>query len=277
MATPKLRLSIGNRPCRVCNLSFSSDKAQCPGCGAWQATGAMQANPANDLADETVLLSDVPDTAYPRIDLGMFNKIFGGGLTRGSVNLLGGAPGAGKSTMSLQLATIIAKNESSEVLYIAAEEASVDVKARAVRIGADLPRIRVLPMGALSDLGTVFLRRSPCAVILDSLPAFVSDPEEAVTLCHILKSFAVKLDAPMLVVDHITKSDDFAGTMKLQHAVDATFTLYPADVGELRTFTTIKNRFGPANVELLLMMTPKGLREAFEEDLESAEGGEAEK
>ena len=276
------RNKLPTRPCRLCDTVFLASQSQCPSCGAFHVPESSWGKPANGadgttalVTDATLLLSEVPETELERIQTGPWDHCFGGGLARTSVNLIGGAPGAGKSTLSLQISDKIAgklvpeQGRAVEILYIGAEESAAEIKARAVRLNLEnLARIRLLPMGAIQNISDVMLSRRPRAVILDSLPGFVSDPEEAVEMCTRLKGYAVELNAPMIVIDHITKADDFAGLMTLQHAVDGLFTLYPDDSG-LRTFSTVKNRFGPAQVEVFFLMTPTGLVEVDPADLEN--------
>jgi DNA repair protein RadA/Sms len=269
---------IQTRACRMCNVAFNAERSQCPSCGSWHVPQGMWGKAANgvDLKDETLLLSEVAESEVERILTGPWDKCFGGGIARTAVNLIGGEPGAGKSTIALHIADEIAnKTTTGEVLYVGAEESAKEVKARAARIGIkNYARIRILPMGAIAELGDVLLSRRPCAVMLDSLPGFVSDPEEAVVMCQRLKAYAVELNAPMLVIDHVNKDRDFAGLMKLQHAVDGLFTLFkdfrdgmPDSMKELRVMSVEKNRFGPAGVEVHFLMTETGLRHVCLEDL----------
>jgi len=173
--------------------------------------------------------------------------------------------------MALQLSDKICQITKKEIIYIGTEETAQQIKARASRLGViNMDRIRIFPMGANSDLGGILLSRKPCAVILDSLPGLTNDPEQAVELCKRFKEYAVELNAPIIIIDHVTKDDDFAGLMQLQHAVDTTITIFPDKHGT-RQMTTIKNRFGPANFSIEMEMTEKGLIEGEEFDEETDE------
>ncbi len=255
------RAKVPTRPCERCAAPFPSAASQCTSCGAWHDPIAFGAPHAASL-DQTILLSDVTEDEIERYVAGPWDYCFGGGIVKTSVNLIGGAPGAGKSTLALQIADELpAHVEKGEVLYVGAEETVKEIKARAKRLNLKrMDRIRLLPIGALSQLATIMTTMKPIAVFLDSLPGFVSDPEEGVELCTNLKGYAIDLNAPMIVVDHINKDEDFAGLMKLQHAVDGTFTLFPVETGaSMRIFETVKNRNGPNARSSFFEMSETGL------------------
>jgi DNA repair protein RadA/Sms len=215
----------------------------------------------------------IDDSLLPGI-----NEIFGGGIVRTSITILGGVPGAGKSTLSLQLCSAIVDyiitigqqaNEKLEplVLYISAEEEPGQLRSRAdrLKIGnpqfihvADAIRDRV-------DVGELVLELKPDFVILDSLQGLVgigpAHDEDALALCKTLKKHAVEFNAPAIIIDHVNKDEEFAGRMTLQHAVDTLVLFYideetDTDVRVLRTF---KNRHGATPIEKRYLMTSKGL------------------
>jgi DNA repair protein RadA/Sms len=207
-----------------------------------------------------VLLTEVKERPIQRFVTGIVDANFGGGIPLDSVTLIAGKAGGGKSTLSIQLCDMIASVTNAECLYIAAEESGAQIKERAKRLALTSPHlIRLSPMGADNDIGEVIERRKPKAVILDSLPGFVTSDDEAVSLCNALKLFATRISAPFIVIDHINKADDFAGKEALQHAVDITMTLFPTGEGEQRELFTHKNRYGKAQVSSLFDMTEKGL------------------
>jgi len=267
------RKKITYQTCKQCGHKFDTSKAMCTSCGFWNTPSG------DDGKDQTILLSEVSETPITKIVTGPWDKCFsdsssGGGIATTSVTLIGGAPGAGKSTLSLQLADKISARMQREILYVGAEESVNEIKNRAMRLKLEsMSLMRMHPMGSNAELGDILLNRRPCAIILDSLPGLVSDPEMAVELCKRFKSYAVELDSPVIIIDHITKQDDFAGLMQLQHAVDTTLSLFPTpdysmcrceikcEDGKhfIRELSTIKNRYGPANVMMDLEMSAKGL------------------
>jgi DNA repair protein RadA/Sms len=254
--------------CKVCSYRFDKTKALCPSCKHWRNLSG------DEKAEDTVLLSEVVITEKDKIRIpsGPWDICFGpadgktqDGIVDTSVALIGGMPGAGKSTLSLQLADNTSVLTKREILYIATEEATKEIKSRADRLQLKNQHlIRIFPMGCSADLQAILLGKRPSVIIVDSLPGLSSDPEMAVEICKRFKDYAIELRAPVLIIDHVIKADDFAGLMALQHAVDTLLTLYKsysdveAKMG-VRQLTTIKNRNGRADVVVDLIMTPQGL------------------
>jgi DNA repair protein RadA/Sms len=174
-----------------------------------------------------------------------------------SIILIGGEPGAGKSTLSLQACSTIA--ESRRTLYIATEESRGQIKGRAKRIKVqNQNNIRLLFPNSISEVEAMLREMQPQAIILDSLPGLVSeDDKKAVQICTMLKHYAKDNGAPSIIIDHITKDGDLAGLMKLQHVVDVVATFRPQPNG--RVFRAEKNRHGIAFLETWLDMQETGL------------------
>jgi DNA repair protein RadA/Sms len=254
---------MAKQNCARCKHAFDEHKAQCPACKHWNIASSA------GKTDGTVLLKDVTRKKVERIMLPLesLNRIWGGGMAVGTTTLLGGKAGAGKSTLALQLADHIAISSSRETLYLAAEENEEQLNDRASRLAIQrIDLVRIIPMGSDADPVACVERYKPVAMIIDSLPGYVSSPEEAVDFCKALKNIAVQYRMPIVIIDHITKEDDFAGLEKLQHEVDTTMLLYPIGTpgeadAELRELTVQKNRFGPANQNAYLLMTEGGLVE----------------
>lgn len=256
-----------SRACQRCGWKFPEEKSQCTSCKYWNhdSNAGITLAPGEN-ADQTVLLSDVAASKTLRIKTGPWDPCFGGGIVRGSVVLIGGAPGAGKSTAALQLADEIADVTQGETLYIAAEEANEPISARADRLKLKhKDRIRLVPMGATSDLGDIMRTRAPSGIILDSLSGIAKDIKEEVEMAEALKDYAVLLNCPVLIIDHVNKQEEFAGLMELQHVVDTTISLYPL-YEDIREMVTVKNRHGASNVTVRLRMTSTGLILAPEDD-----------
>jgi DNA repair protein RadA/Sms len=245
-------------PCKTpgCGATIPQDKSRCPKCKTWHIPDLV---PGGD-DEETVLLSDARVSQIVRLETGMLDDVFGGGLAETSVNLVAGPPGAGKTTLFLQLASICAELRQREVLYIANEQTPDEIKTTAERI--QIPNIRMIrvvkAMGGLkSPLGDLILRYKPCLMILDSLTKLTGDdPNLAIRVCEALKTYTVELKAPSLIVNQINKDGDHAGLMKIQHSVDATFFLEKDDTTGERFFYSTKNRFGESPKAIELLMTP---------------------
>jgi len=251
--------------CQRCQYKFPLSRTQCPSCGYWNIEQAFDTS-----KDGTVLLSDAEVVPVKRLVTGPWDPCWGAevetdgehvhGIVQSSVTLLGGAPGAGKSTLSLQLADSIAGLTGKEVLYISAEEANAQIRSRADRLKLKNTRlIRLRPIGAGGDIGDIMTHRKPVAIIADSLPKICPDMADAVIFAERIKDYTIALNAPAIIIDHVTKEEEFAGLQALQHAVDTTllFTVYPDEVRELRT---VKNRNGPSGIRTHFTMEEAGLQ-----------------
>jgi DNA repair protein RadA/Sms len=228
------------------------------------------------------LLSEVePGVGVRHIPTGPWDACFGisyetkqAGIVQASVNLVGGEPGAGKSTLALQLANELAGSLKKEVAYIAAEEDLLAVRERAMRLG--LKNINLIQGisalgGFQTELGALLLGVRPAGIILDSLSGLgLETPEMETEYASALKGYAVELQAPIIIISHVNKQLDFAGLMSLQHAVDATLAMY-VNPDESRTLTPLKNRNGSCEVECRLLMTERGLV-AFSEEADDEQG-----
>ncbi len=155
--------------------------------------------------------------------------MFGGGIATTSVTLLGGEPGAGKTTLCLQLADIFASRFSMEVLYIANEQEASELKETARRLKVvRTGQIRIVKAmgGVQHDIGDLLMKYKPCLTILDSLTKWSGeDLNLAVVIAQRLKDYAVALKCPIIAINQVNKGGDHAGLEKLQHAVDTTAML----------------------------------------------------
>jgi DNA repair protein RadA/Sms len=300
--------------CWRCEEKFQARRAQCPSCRAWNVP-----KPSGTINKTgSILLSDVEDgTLERRLVTGPWDVCFGAhpvehgeepeyGIVNTSVTLIGGSPGAGKSTMSLQLTDRIAgalntgihscrkkkqeikviapcsgcelEKNPRETLYICTEQSPKEIKMYARRMQLEnFNRIRLIPMGTQFAMSMLENLR-PAAVVLDSLSGLTSDMDLQAWVCKQLKLFAVKHECPVIVITHVTKGEDFAGKMDTQHDVDTLLTLYPKEEipcrwcddpkcrGCLRELWTEKNRWGKAQISVKMRMTVNGFVEHEDED-----------
>lgn len=271
--------------CKRCGANFGLGGTQCPKCMFWNHDGASIGK------DETVLLSEVVSDEFDAIKTGIWDPAFScqdsdGQCTDGQhspngkhgpvktgLYLLAGPPGAGKSTLAMQLCGAIATVMKQEVYYVGAEESVKVYNARAVRTGVTARKlIRMYPMGASEDLGQSILRYKPCFIVIDSINGLCGDDHAAACeLATNAKGYANQLDCPVLLLGHVNKEEDFAGAMGLQHIVDATMKIEKT-YEEYRMLSVVKSRFGPSNINIQLLMTKgQGLIES-DDDMDDFDG-----
>lgn len=263
--------------CSQCYAKILPGKNRCGACGAWE-TGAENLAPV-DLRP----LIEIPRPPHDRIETGPWDRCFGPekppfGVVQTSVTLLGGARGAGKSTFFLQwCAGLLTTLPLGWIAYLGNEEHASEVLARAERIGLPPDVVSRIHAFESLDLAThlAYLERlarqdwsaptalHPAAILLDSLSGLCGDNREAfLHVCRLLKKIAKHTcRAPVLIIDHITKSEQFHGPEAVQHDVDAVFGLELQEDTGKRYLHPSKNRFGPtgAIAEVVFDMTPTGL------------------
>jgi DNA repair protein RadA/Sms len=242
-----------------------------PKCRMWNTAGT-----GRRFEDDTVLLSDAKLAEVERVKTGIVDFCFGGdetsgiGIVKTSTALLGGDPGSGKTTLCLQLSDIFAGRFKKETLYIANEQDAAEIKTTGGRLrlkNMNLIRIVKAMGGVQADIGAYLLRYQPCLIVLDSVTKWSGeDMNLAVTICQRLKDYTVRLNAPSIVVNQVTKGGEHAGLNKMQHAVDATmlFEVWGENPDDPRRLHVRKNRFGPAPVSQYFEMTGIGLFEISE-------------
>lgn len=251
-------MARGERPqriCTSCEAPLPDGKLQCVKCKSWSGL-------SDDEKDESITLDQVVSAEGDRIHTGFLDDVWGGGIVRTSVTLFGGLPGAGKSTILLQLLDAVYEHTKTEGIYVATEEVLAEIKLRADRLKIKNQRaIRMIPaMGGVANVGDILLKRKPGIIVLDSLQGLVGEDDgAAVDLLHNLKKWSATLLAPVIVISHVTKDGDYAGLMTYQHAVDTCFLMTPDDDDGLRTLFVRKNRFGRAHIEEEFDMTETGL------------------
>ena len=220
--------------------------------------------------DRPIPITEVETVERPRIEtgLGELDRVLGGGLVIGSVNLIGGDPGIGKSTLLLQISRQIA-SQGHRVLYVSSEESVMQTKMRADRLGALDSRLLVVSETNL-DLIRKFLEElKPALAVVDSVqmiyrpeipsaPGSVSQVRECASdLTYIAKRNGISL----LLVSHVTKDGSIAGPKTLEHLVDAVFYFEGDRFQTFRVLRGVKNRFGSTNEIGVFEMLSQGLRE----------------
>jgi DNA repair protein RadA/Sms len=270
--------------CEACQGESVKWQGQCPHCGEWNTlSGPTIVSPAKAAAAErrgrplvaattttlTLTLQSV-DTAAGRLasGLGELDRVLGGGLVAGSVTLLGGEPGIGKSTLLLQVAQAV--GAARPVLYVSGEESSAQIALRAQRLGGDYDNVQV---ATETDLDSVLAlaqgQGAPALLVVDSIQtmASASVPNAAGSVTQLrectaaLVRFAKATGVAVLIVGHVTKDGAIAGPRMLEHLVD-TVLYFERDAGSrFRRVRAAKNRFGAANELGFFLMQENGLRE----------------
>ena len=283
MAAGVKSVSVGTKACPLCSTKIAPEKAKCPSCGHWMFNAGGQADAGQyDKNDGSLLLEDVNDQEIERIDANVLNHCLDGGLVRSDVILIGGGPGAGKSTAMLQVAESL--TETGLVMYVSAEEDIRKIKMRADRLEIKARRrIRLLPaLSGVANVGAMLWAHRPSAIIIDSIDALSghNDGEEMIIL-SVLKKFCVELNAPAIVINQVTKDGDYSGLKAKQHLVDVLLTFDSDEsinvgIDFIRYMKTIKNRSGRAGLEAWFEMTELGLVSTLGPDAEPDSDSEPE-
>ncbi len=277
--------------CTECGWTGAKWFGRCPECGQWgtieefhearpAASGQRTAAPGRTsrTAPTAVALSaaqpitDVDTASVTRVPTGFgeFDRVLGGGIVPGSVVLIAGEPGIGKSTLLLETAGNIARaTPSGNVLYISGEESQAQVRLRASRIDAVEPN---LLLASTTDLATalgLIEQHRPALAIVDSAQTIVSQDVDGICggstqvreVASALIDTAKSLDVPVLLVGHVTKDGSIAGPRTLEHLVDVVCQFEGEPQTALRLLRAVKNRFGPTDEVGCFDMSGVGIEE----------------
>lgn len=258
--------------CQNCGASAPRWVGRCSECGEYgsyveEAEVAIGVSSAGRAA-QPVALSDAGSAETPRVSTGIdeLDRVLGGGLVGGSLVLLGGEPGIGKSTLLLQAAQALGQSGSS-VLYVCGEESPAQVGLRARRLGAGSDAVSLLPELDISALEQVVTAHPPQVLVVDSIQT-VFDPELSgvpgsvgqVRACTArLMRIAKSQGVTTLIVGHVTKDGSIAGPRVLEHMVDAVLYFEGDRDHSFRIVRAVKNRFGSASEIGIFEMTEPGL------------------
>src|SRR4030042_1669938 len=263
--------------CQSCGYASPKWLGKCPDCGEWntlveerkETVPSRLSLPAQFRKSEPQLLSAIKAGYGQRTSTGIreLDRVLGGGVVTGSVVLVGGDPGIGKSTMLLQ--AIAGLSKYGQVLYVSGEESPEQIKIRAERLSVNSDDIILLSETSLRSILDAAMKLAPKAIVIDSIqtvyteeilsaPGSVSQVRECAAK---LMLFAKKSDIPVFLVGHVTKEGAIAGPRVLEHIVD-TVLYFEGDRGHsYRILRTVKNRFGSTNEIGIFEMSDSGLRE----------------
>lgn len=260
--------------CKECGNESSKWEGRCPACGAWNSmieekvTPRKQRTPSPVAKSQPVAVSHIQADSEQRITMpsAELNRVLGGGLVVGSMVLVGGEPGIGKSTLVLQNILAI---KSKTVLYVSGEESATQIKMRADRIGRGSENVFIVTETSLENIFEHIRAINPGILIIDSIQTIASDALESaagsvsqVRECAAqLLSYAKSTSTPVLIIGHITKDGSLAGPKVLEHIVDAVLQFEGDSKYMYRILRAIKNRFGSTNEIGIYEMCRRGLRE----------------
>jgi DNA repair protein RadA/Sms len=264
--------------CQNCGAAFSRWQGKCEACGEWNTLGEEGAErPAGPgrkpgkgrLFALEPLAGDAHDA--PRLPSGIaeFDRVTGGGFVRGSVLLVGGDPGIGKSTLLIQATAALAR-AGHRTVYISGEEAVAQVRLRAERLGLRDSAVELAAETSVEDIiATLSEGKTPRLIVIDSIQTMWTDMVESApgTVTQVRGSaqalirFAKKSGAAIILVGHVTKDGQIAGPRVVEHMVDAVLSFEGEGSHQFRILRAVKNRFGPTDEIGVFEMTGSGLRE----------------
>ena len=275
--------------CSECGFDSPKWSGKCPSCGMWntmkeitvkaQSTQNSTANARKEASGKTDdskphTLGEIQSSDYPRIDMhdDELNRVLGGGLVQGSIVLLGGEPGIGKSTLTLQT---VMRLQDLKVLYVSGEESARQIKMRAERLAAAnggnelSDNLLILCETSLENIYEQIKKQKPELVVIDSIQTISSEyvDSSAGSITQVrecaasLLKFAKESGTPVLLIGHITKDGSIAGPKILEHIVDAVLQFEGDQHYLYRILRPIKNRFGSTAELGIYEMREDGLRQ----------------
>ncbi|MDQ3938276.1 MAG: DNA repair protein RadA [Chloroflexota bacterium] len=270
--------------CAACGAWSLRWEGQCRSCGGWNtlvereqgSRGSAVARAARTAPSVATLTAAEGQREAVRAPTGLheLDRVLGGGLVAGSVVLLGGEPGIGKSTLVLAICASLADGMSGgRVLYVSGEESATQLRLRANRLGvadgAAAGRISILTETSLDRVLAAVDATEPELLVVDSIQTIAADELEgqAGSVSHVraaaaaLQAHAKQAAVPLILVGHVTKDGTLAGPKTLEHLVDVVLSLEGERFSGLRLLRAIKNRFGSTEEVGLFEMAPEGLRQ----------------
>jgi DNA repair protein RadA/Sms len=273
--TPKLKTRY---VCSNCGNAQAKWAGKCPDCGEWNTLveEVYEERPQavvgrrSSVVSAPQKLSEIKADTLPRLplDIGEFSRVLGGGIVPGSLVLIGGDPGVGKSTLLTSAAVLTAKNVGP-TLYVSGEESTQQIKMRAERLGVGESELYLLTETNLSDIVTALDTLKPRLAIIDSIQTMYADDlsSSAGTVSQVrecatrLQAFAKSSGTAVFIVGHVTKEGTIAGPKVLEHIVDTVLQLEGDRFHAFRILRSIKNRFGATSEVGVFEMTGGGMQE----------------
>ncbi|MFG1181720.1 DNA repair protein RadA [Xanthobacter versatilis] len=266
--------------CQSCGAAYTRWQGKCEACGAWNTlaeevavVASLPAAQRSGRKGRSVVLETLQGTATPAprmvCGIGELDRVAGGGFVPGSVLLIGGDPGIGKSTLLVQASAALAAS-GQRVIYVSGEEAVDQVRMRAQRLGLDqAPVSLAAETNAENIIATLSGGPHVHMVVIDSIQTMWSDSVESApgtvtqvrTSAQLLVRYAKQTGACVILVGHVTKDGQIAGPRVVEHMVDAVFSFEGDGGHQFRILRAQKNRFGPTDEIGVFEMTGRGLSE----------------
>ncbi|MFA6422711.1 MAG: DNA repair protein RadA [Candidatus Buchananbacteria bacterium] len=256
--------------CTNCGAQYSKWQGRCLECGKWSTIVEEEKKDTkintSVKPDSPIILSELKNDAHFRIKTNIeeLDRVLGGGIVKGSLILLGGDPGIGKSTLALQIAQSI-----TNTLYISGEESANQVKIRADRLNLQSTKLNFLAQTDIDKITATAIALKPSLVIIDSIQTITSDEASSgpgtiaqITSCAgKLIALAKNYDIPVIIIGHVTKDGLVAGPKTLEHLVDAVLYLENDNQNYYKILRGTKNRFGSTGEIGIFEMSSQGLVE----------------
>lgn len=267
--------------CSECDSIFPKWSGQCAGCQSWNTlteivnesktiTKSLRAQSYTAAPAEVCYLNDVNTVESSCLKTGIseFDRVVGGGLASGSVVLIGGDPGIGKSTLLTQIVSALG-TEGIRTLYVSGEESAQQISLRGRRLDLALDKIRLLTETHVERILTVAGIEAPSVMVIDSIQTMYTELSQSApgSVNQVRESaarlvyYAKQTHTIVLLIGHVTKDGILAGPRVLEHMVDTVLYFEGDPSSRYRMIRSIKNRYGPVNELGVFAMTEKGLRE----------------
>lgn len=263
--------------CTNCGADFASWTGKCPQCGEWNTlqeeailtvgvTGSNSTSSGHALQSASVDSLVANDQARLISGMDEVDVVLGGGLVAGSVNLIAGQPGIGKSTLLLQLANALAKKY--RVLYVSGEESGHQIGLRARRLGVDATALQLATTTSADDIMATIITKQFDLVVVDSIQTVTvgavtsaaGSVSQITNSTHLILAAAKQTGTAVILVGHVTKEGSIAGPKILEHVVDVVLQLEGDRYGGFKVLRAIKNRFGPTSEAGIFEMIGQGLQ-----------------
>ena len=262
--------------CKECGYESAKWLGQCPGCHSWNTfveekitVGAKKSSAYKEkVAPTSIFKATTADESRIKTNIKELDRVLGGGIVKGSLVLVGGDPGIGKSTILLQMCRNLV-HAGVETLYVSGEESSGQIKMRAERLGAFDKDMTLLCDNDMDNISQVIQKTNPSVVVIDSIQTValdeVSSAPGTVTQVREVTARLMQLaklgNVAIFIVGHVTKEGTVAGPRTLEHMVDSGLYFEGDKNNGFRILRGVKNRFGSTNEIGVFNMTDKGLEE----------------